>query len=405
MNLIKFEKLRRLLLDEGADAVLQPGTRIAQEKTYELFYVPFEHVNDKARLVVVGITPGMNQLKLAYAEAQRLLALGMSDAEVLRGVKSAAAFGGEAMRPNLLRMLRHFGIAEILGIEDERDLWGSRADLLQSTSVVPHAAFRAEKMFSGSFDEILRTRALRCCFEEDFVPTLARIPRDALYVALGPTPLDALDWCVARGLMGEEQVLGALAHPSSSSGSQVSVYLGEKSPADLDPKDPVRHRVEWLINAHARMRFATDVLRQAGGGHRGDGRCEAPQLPAAGAPATASVLPAPHPSGGGVPARDARGPARREGEVGLGGALPHVLGLHYVVSRGKAAGTVLRPHVQDGHHIVSPTRYETDYVRVPVHEQLETYFARGLSLRMSAPGVAPSLISPGSIRGRDQGRT
>ncbi|WP_431266895.1 hypothetical protein [Dankookia sp. P2] len=137
------------------------------------------------------------------------MALGASDAEVLRGVKSAAAFGGEAMRPNLLRMLRHFGMAEILGIEDEGELWGSRAGLLQSTSVVPHAAFKAGKMFGGSFDEILRTRALRRCFEEDFVPTLARIPRDAFYVALGPTPLDALDWCAARSLVRKEQVLGA----------------------------------------------------------------------------------------------------------------------------------------------------------------------------------------------------
>lgn len=84
-------------------------------------------------------------------------------------------------------------------------------------------------------------------------------------------------------------------------------------------------------------------------------------------------------------------------------ALPTSLNteLHHVVSRGKAAGVVLRPHVQDDHYIVSPTRFEMDYVRVPISEPLEPYLRQGLSLRMSAPGIGPSLISPGSILGRN----
>jgi hypothetical protein len=77
-------------------------------------------------------------------------------------------------------------------------------------------------------------------------------------------------------------------------------------------------------------------------------------------------------------------------------------GLHYIVTRGKAAGTVLRPHVQDGCYIVSPTRFEADYRRIPINEAIEPYLKQGLSLRMSAPSVAPSLISPGSILGRDK---
>lgn len=63
---------------------------------------------------------------------------------------------------------------------------------------------------------------------------------------------------------------------------------------------------------------------------------------------------------------------------------------------------MLRPHEQDGYYIVSPTRFETDYQWIPLSEPLEPYLKQGLSLRMSAPGVAPSLISPGSILGRDK---
>ena len=110
--------------------------------------------------MIVGITPGMNQLELAYAEAQRLLHLGRSQTDILEAVKPLAAFGGEAIRPNLLRMLRHFDFAKMLEISDEADLWGRASELLYSTSVVPNAAFKNGKMFSGRFDEILKVGAL-----------------------------------------------------------------------------------------------------------------------------------------------------------------------------------------------------------------------------------------------------
>ena len=75
-------------------------------------------------------------------------------------------------------------------------------------------------------------------------------------------------------------------------------------------------------------------------------------------------------------------------------------GLYAVKARGAHVGTILRPHVQNGAYIVSPDRYEVNYVRVPIHEPLEPWLARGYRLRMSAPGHPPSLIKPASIKGR-----
>lgn len=255
-----FDDFAHILRESGAAAVRHPGTLLAKEPPYEVFYIPCEYVNRRARLVIVGITPGVNQLEMAYAETQRLLSLGMSTAEVLVAVKRFAAFGGKAMRPNLLRMLRHFNFARILGIRHEADLWDGAATLLHSTSVVPHAAFKKGKMFSGSFDEIIKVDALRDRFESDFVASLSALPTDAFYVALGKTPYDALRHCVRLELIKEKQLLGALAHPSRSGGSQVSVYLREKTLDDLDPADPVRGRVEWLNGAYAGMRSATARL-------------------------------------------------------------------------------------------------------------------------------------------------
>jgi hypothetical protein len=261
-----FDHFEPILRKSGSSAVRHPDTllrkepRHGKEPRHEIFYIPFEHVNRHARMVIVGITPGTNQLKMAYAEAQRLLRLGKSREEVLEAVKKLAAFGGDAMKPNLLRMLRHFNFARILGISDEADLWGGASALLHATSVVPNAAFKNGKMFSGSFDEIIKVGVLRQQFEEDFVPTLTQMAENALFIALGKTPCDALKHCVELGVIKENQLLGALAHPSRKGGSQVAFYLGEKTLDELDPADPVRGRAKWLTEAYAEMRSNTDRL-------------------------------------------------------------------------------------------------------------------------------------------------
>lgn len=94
MKTARFDDFAQILRVKGAAAVRHPDTLLAKEPPYEIFYIPFEHVNRRARLVIVGITPGMNQLEMAYAETQRLLNLGTSTTEVLEAVKTLAALVG-----------------------------------------------------------------------------------------------------------------------------------------------------------------------------------------------------------------------------------------------------------------------------------------------------------------------
>ena len=72
------------------------------------------------------------------------------------------------------------------------------------------------------------------------------------------------------------------------------------------------------------------------------------------------------------------------------------------VKRGRYIGTVLSPHLhEDGHFVVSLSRFENDYVRVKNEADLIHWVAKGYSVRMSNPNVkshrAPSLISAGSV--------
>jgi len=236
------------MFDQFAPALKRLGSRgqhspefsLGKDRLYELRYIPFEHINRDAQLVIVGITPGPNQITLAYDTAQSLLLSGAGREQILEAVKKTGGFGGPAMRPNLLRMLRHFPFNRILGIKDVATLWSTDAHLLHSTSVVPHAVFEGRKPFNGKFQAILQSPLLKQCFLDGFVASLAQLRSDAVYVALGDTPKAALEWCVSQGYLRSQQVLGAFCHPSSNGGSATAYYLREKTLADLNEKDPIR---------------------------------------------------------------------------------------------------------------------------------------------------------------------
>jgi hypothetical protein len=119
-------------------------------------------------------------------------------------------------------------------------------------------------MFAGSFDEVLKSNVLRECFEDCFVPSVGELGDHALYVGLGPTPHAALEWCVEHGMVARRQVLGAFAHPSTSSGSQVNYYLREKMREEFTPGDPVLYRCAWLDTAYAQMRESVERIRSSG---------------------------------------------------------------------------------------------------------------------------------------------
>ncbi|WP_449412405.1 hypothetical protein [Pandoraea soli] len=256
-----FHRFSNDLVRLGADGIAAPQFSLGISGVYELRYTPFEYVNRRAKLVIVGITPGNTQLELSYGKAQELLRKGHPVDLILHEIKKVGAFGGPSMRPNLLKMLRHFQFEQLLGIEDVESLWGSDADLLQSTSVVPHAAFKAGDMFNGSFDEAMASPLLRECFLDCFVPSVEEMDSGALFVGLGRCPEAALEWCLQRGVLQRKQVLGAFCHPSSNGGSATRYYLREVAKAELSAQNPVRHRTDWLDQAYEQMQTSTSALR------------------------------------------------------------------------------------------------------------------------------------------------
>jgi len=241
----------------GIAGVGRPELELGRDGKKSLRYIPFEHINREAKIVIVGITPGPNQLDLAYETAQKLIKAGRSSDEILAEAKKHGAFGGPQMKPNLVKILKHFSFERILGINQVESLWGSNAKLMHATSVVPHAAFTVTKgrdtPFAGYFEDVWACDLFRECFLDCFVPSLAEINPNAMYVGLGRCPEQALEWCVTHGHLRKEQVLGAFCHPSTNGGSTVGYFLREKGKQDMKPTDPVLSRCDWLDNAYSHM--------------------------------------------------------------------------------------------------------------------------------------------------------
>ena len=89
------------------EEILTNNFLIEKEKDIEIYYSPHnEHINSKAKIFIVGITPGFQQMSTAISAARK----GFEDSEDIEKIqykcKEAARFSG-SLRNNLISM---FGI-------------------------------------------------------------------------------------------------------------------------------------------------------------------------------------------------------------------------------------------------------------------------------------------------------
>ncbi|MCA1857386.1 hypothetical protein LE190_15840 [Massilia oculi] len=206
---------------------------LARAGRYSTHYIPFESVHAQARVVVAGITPGFAQWKNAMREAQRALAAGAHDADVLRAARLAGAFSG-AIRPNFVALLDAIGVQHWLGIASCATLFDADAGLVQVSAVLRHPVFVDGKNYSGTpaplRQPFLREQVLRWFAQE------ARQLPDALYIPMGASVSATLDWLVEEGVIGAGRVLHGLPHPSGANAERVAYFLGRKERAALSGK-------------------------------------------------------------------------------------------------------------------------------------------------------------------------
>jgi hypothetical protein len=114
-----FDTYRKRLADlppiRSAADILCPELLLTKDGRVTVYCCPSDSVNPPAKVVIVGITPGLHQAFLARQAAQQALVEGLKPNEVVQRARAVVAFAG-SMRTNLVNMLDGIGIHETLGI-------------------------------------------------------------------------------------------------------------------------------------------------------------------------------------------------------------------------------------------------------------------------------------------------
>jgi hypothetical protein len=203
------------------------------QKMLEIAYAPFDFVNLDARIVIVGLTPGRQQMRNALHEARRLLSTGASLETVAQGAKVFASFSGP-MRNNLVHLLDNIGVARLLGLSTTGSLWNGNARFVHFTSALRYPVFLNSANYSGSPD-ILNTPLLAAQLRRWFAAEMKQLP-NALFVPLGPKVGAALNRVAREIGINKNQVLSGLPHPSGANAERITYFLGRKSKSSLSSK-------------------------------------------------------------------------------------------------------------------------------------------------------------------------
>jgi len=246
----------------GVRGIAERPLVVDQDGTYVMQYVPFEHRNENARLVLVSLTPGHTHVRLAAALTAELLGSHTPGRVIQREHKRRVELGGRMVRPNLIRMLDHFRVPELVCQPHAAALWNEGFDAIQPLALLPHATTRRGLAYDGTFEELLEVPMLRMVFESLFLASLRQSRPDALFIGLGRTAWAGLQHAVAHGLIARRQLLGMMPVPARA-GSMVRYFLREITERDLSPNDPVRHRIAWLDAAHAEMESGVRRIKAA----------------------------------------------------------------------------------------------------------------------------------------------
>jgi len=257
------DAIRQLDLDGIATTADIPAQFLLDRAgRYSSHYIPFESVNRAARVVVVGISPGFAQWKNAMREARRQLARGASTDEVLRAARQAGAFSG-AIRPNFVALLDAIGVQRWLGIASCATLFGADAELVHIGAILRHPVFVDGKNYSGTpampRHPFLRNETLRY-----FAHEAALLP-DALYIPMGASVAEGLDWLAGQGVLRAERILHGLPHPSGANAERVAYFLGRKERSALSS----RTNGAQIDAARQRLLAQMDGLTAAGSGPAG----------------------------------------------------------------------------------------------------------------------------------------
>ena len=177
---------------------------LEKEKNIEIYYAPFDYINSKAKIVIVGITPGLQQMLQSYEV--------INQGKSLKEVKDLSSFKG-SMRTSLIKYLDELKINDILKIKSCESLFNKNSKYLHTTSLVKCPVFDKGKNYSGA--NILKKKILLDFIEKNFLEELKTF-KQSIIIPLGNNVSSTIEYLNKKYNLKLACFLKGFPHPSGA---------------------------------------------------------------------------------------------------------------------------------------------------------------------------------------------
>jgi len=198
----KFLNQIRSLKKINKSTITNKNFLIKREDNIEIYYAPFDYINSKAKIMIVGITPGLQQMLQSF-EA-------VNEGRSLKEVKDLSSFKG-SMRTTLIKYLDALNINKKLKIKSCESLFNKNSKYLHSTSLIKYPVFDKGRNYSGS--GLLKKKILLDFLEAHFVKELKKLDK-TIIVPLGNTVSSTIDYLNNEFKLNLKCFLKGFPHPS-----------------------------------------------------------------------------------------------------------------------------------------------------------------------------------------------
>lgn len=202
------------------------------DERIEFINAGFDYPNSDAIVVIVGITPGNNQLENGYENQDVKI---ISKEESFERKKKYAFKG---LRKNIEQMLDYVGVNKVLNIEKCETIWNEDFAKVDFTSLIKEAAFEVKgesKIPFNDTDIIEKSVKLKEKYQNGFVNDCKLYSKVKLFVACGHKVYNVLCKLKSEGIITASII--SIAHPSNNNTIRVLAYQGIEEKSLKECKD------------------------------------------------------------------------------------------------------------------------------------------------------------------------
>ena len=155
---------------------------INAENNIKIYYAPFDYINPKAKIMIVGITPGFQQMQQSFQV--------INDGKSLKEVKDLSSFKG-SMRTTLIKYLDELKVNKTIKIKSCESLFDKDSKYLHTTSLVKYPVFDKGKNYAGA--NILKKKILLDFIEKNFLQELKTLKK-SIIIPIGNTVSSTIEY-------------------------------------------------------------------------------------------------------------------------------------------------------------------------------------------------------------------